>query len=51
MGSIYLIRNNVNGKSYVGKAVGDPEKTRIYMHLNGHGNARLLARAIKKIWA
>lgn len=48
MGSIYLIRNNVNGKSYVGKAVGDPEKTRIYMHLNGHGNARLLARAIKK---
>ena len=48
MGSIYLIRNNVNGKSYVGKTVRDAEKTRIYMHLNGYGGAKLLARAIKK---
>ena len=49
MGSIYLIRNNVNGKSYVGKTVRDAEKTPFfYMHLNGYGGAKLLARAIKK---
>ena len=38
MGSIYKITNTVNQKSYIGKTIHDPEKTRIRQHLNGWGN-------------
>ena len=49
MGSIYLIRNTVNGKSYIGQTRHDAEKTRIRDHLNGsHGGSRIVKRAIEK---
>ena len=47
MGSIYLIRNTVNGKSYIGQTRQDAEKTRIPIHLTGKGN-QILKRAIEK---
>ena len=47
MGSIYLIRNTVNGKSYIGQTRQDAEKTRIRDHLTGNGN-RIIKQAIEK---
>ena len=49
MGSIYLIRNTVNGKSYIGQTRQDAEKTRIRDHLTCNGNGSLLIKqAIEK---
>ena len=47
MGSIYLIRNNINGKCYIGKTKHDAERGRIPQHLNGRGNL-LIKKAIAK---
>ena len=47
MGSIYKITNTVNGKSYIGQTIRDAEKTRIPVHLNGHGNVSI-KQAIEK---
>ena len=49
MGSIYLIRNTVNGKCYIGQTYRDVE-TRVFKeHLRGHpSNCRLLSNAVKK---
>ena len=49
MGSIYLIRNTVNGKSYIGQTRQDAEKTRIRDHLTGNSKgSQLVKRAVKK---
>ena len=49
MGSIYLIRNTVNGKSYIGQTRHDAEKTRIRDHLTGKGKGnRLVKSAVEK---
>ena len=47
MGSIYLIRNTINGKCYIGQTTLDAIKERIPRHLHGHGSL-LVARAIAK---
>ena len=38
MGYVYKITNTVNGKSYIGISIHEPEKRRIKDHLSGHGN-------------
>ena len=49
MGYIYKITNTVNGKSYIGKTIHDPEKGRIRQHLNEKApECRALHNAIKK---
>ena len=49
MGCIYLIRNTVNGKCYIGQTLYDAEKTRIRHHFTGKSKANLpLQRAIAK---
>ena len=49
MGYIYKITNAVNGKSYIGKTVHEPETGRIRDHLNGYSKGcKALHRAIKK---
>ena len=46
-GVIYLIRNLINGKCYIGKTIN--LKRRIYEHFMGHSEGcKLLSRAIKK---
>ena len=47
MGYVYKITNTVNGKSYIGISVNEPEKHRIKDHLAGRGN-RIIANAVKK---
>ena len=47
MGYVYKITNTVNGKSYIGISIHEPEKDRIQKHLSGHGN-RIIANAVKK---
>ncbi len=47
MGAIYLIRNKVSGKGYVGQCVNDVIKRRVNYHLNGKGS-KLVAKAVKK---
>ena len=48
MGCIYLIRNTVNGKAYIGKtAQHNVEKRRINQHLDGNGSL-VLGPAVKK---
>ena len=47
MGCIYLIRNTINGKCYIGQTVHDAVKQRIPKHLNGHGNS-IVKRAVAK---
>ena len=47
MGCIYLIRNTVNDKCYVGQTRFDAMKTRIPKHFSGNGS-KLLKRAIDK---
>ena len=47
MGCIYLIRNTVNGKCYIGQTIRDAEKTRIRDHLAGYGS-RLVNLAVAK---
>ena len=48
MGCIYLIRNTVNDKAYIGKtAQHNVEKRRINQHLKGNGSL-VLGRAVKK---
>ena len=48
MGAIYLIRNDINGKCYIGKSVNDPLTTRIKPHLKGYGGNKLLSDDVKK---
>lgn len=49
MGFIYKITNTVNGKSYIGKTIHEPEKGRIRQHLNEESpECRALHNAIKK---
>ena len=38
MGYVYKITNTINGKSYIGISIHEPEKRRIKDHLSGHGN-------------
>ena len=47
MGCIYLIRNTVNGKCYIGQSVDDTAKGRIRRHLSG-GNSPYFKNAVKK---
>ena len=47
MGCIYLIRNLINNKCYVGLSIHDAKKTRIRQHLSGHGS-KLIKKAIEK---
>ena len=47
MGCIYLIRNLINNKCYVGLSIHDAKKTRIRQHLSGKGS-KLVKDAIKK---
>ena len=47
MGSIYKITCTVDDMAYIGKTAHDVFKTRIKIHLNGHGNKEL-KDAIKK---
>ena len=47
MGYVYKITNTVNGKSYIGISIYEPESNRIRKHLTGHGS-RVLANAVKK---
>ena len=46
MGTVYLIRNTLNGKCYIGKTFHF--KQRIARHFNGYGGAILLERSIAK---
>ena len=46
MGCIYLIRNVINNKCYVGLSINDAKKTRIRQHLSGKGS-KLIKKAIK----
>ena len=47
MGCIYLIRNLINNKCYVGLSIHDAKKTRIRQHLSGKGS-KLVKEAIEK---
>ena len=47
MGCIYLIRNLINNKCYVGLSIHDAKKTRIRQHLSGKGS-QLVKKAIEK---
>ena len=47
MGFVYKITNTVNGKSYIGISIHEPEKQRIRNHLSGNGN-RILSKAVEK---
>ena len=47
MGYVYKITNIVNGKSYIGVSIHDPEYHRIRKHLIGHGSQEL-AKDINK---
>jgi len=47
MGYVYKITNTVNGKSYIGISIHEPEKRRIRQHLSGQGN-RIIANAVAK---
>ena len=47
MGSIYLIRNTLNGKCYIGKTTKDAIRIRIRDHIGGYGSL-LIARAVEK---
>ena len=40
MGSIYMIKNEVNGKAYIGKCSGDAEKTRKNEHFKSTRRGR-----------
>lgn len=41
MGYVYLIRNNRNGKCYVGITLQNSVKRRLYRHFNGTGNRHI----------
>ena len=47
MGTIYLIRNAIENKCYIGKSVNDVFKGRIHQHFSGKGNT-LIAKAVAK---
>ena len=47
MGYIYLIRNTVNNKCYVGQSTNNARKTRLRDHLSGRGS-KLLKKAIQR---
>ena len=47
MGCVYLIRNVINNKCYVGLSIKDAKKTRIRQHLSGKGS-KLIKEAIGK---
>ena len=48
MGSIYVMRNTVNGKCYVGQCLNNAHRDRIRQHLNGNTRCRLISNAIVK---